>query len=246
MPNYWIKRGDQIKGPFSGTNIRSLVDLGQVQPTDEISPNQTGPWQPLSKVPALSAKIKTETISMQTSISLPPAQSAPPMVTQPQPQYIAAPPMMQQPHYSAPMQHPQYAAPAAPQIVYVQVPQAAQPVQIVNNVTSSNVNQNRNTAIAVGVSGNSGVTFALLCFIGAVVCVATEYYGVAVAVGALGILASLAGVVISFTMWGRGLAASLVLLLLNGATLGIASSKQNAQTTKPTQTASIGVVDRCC
>lgn len=251
MATYWIKRGDEIRGPFSGTNVRSLVDLGQVQGHDLIGPSQSGPWQPISQVASLSAKIKTENVSMQTIISLPPVQHDGPVIMQPQP--MATPPL--QSHYPAPSQQPQYQAPShqghypapAPQIIYVQVPQtAAQPLQIYNNVTSSNVNQNRNTAVAVGGSSNAGAIVALLCFIGAMVCMSLQNYNLAVPIATLGVLASLAGFVLSFFMWGRGMAVSLVLLLCNGGMVGFASSKQYSQNPKASQTASHGVLDRGC
>ncbi len=45
----FIKRGEEVHGPFSLDKIQSALDSGKVKSTDLISESSTGPWQSIQK-----------------------------------------------------------------------------------------------------------------------------------------------------------------------------------------------------
>lgn len=54
MPSeYFIKRGEQITGPFATSTIRQLAGEGLLQPNDELGKHCGGPWAPASKAKGL-------------------------------------------------------------------------------------------------------------------------------------------------------------------------------------------------
>ena len=55
MTGYFLKRESKIHGPLDGGKLVTLARAGKVNPTDEISASQEGPWQRADGVSALKA-----------------------------------------------------------------------------------------------------------------------------------------------------------------------------------------------
>ena len=48
MTQYFIKRNDKVKGPFSSTQVKSAVESKNLAATDFLGTSEAGPWRPLS------------------------------------------------------------------------------------------------------------------------------------------------------------------------------------------------------
>ena len=48
MAQYFIKRNDRVKGPFSSTQVKSAVESKNLAATDFLGTSEAGPWRPLS------------------------------------------------------------------------------------------------------------------------------------------------------------------------------------------------------
>lgn len=62
MSEYWIKQAKSGKthGPTSGSNLKKLVERGELKPEDQIGKSADGPWRTASKVKGLVFKSQNE------------------------------------------------------------------------------------------------------------------------------------------------------------------------------------------
>jgi GYF domain 2 len=62
-PQWHIRRGQQVHGPFAATAIRQFATSGKLQPTDELSPTTEGPWKKASSFGGLFLQPSSNSIA---------------------------------------------------------------------------------------------------------------------------------------------------------------------------------------